>query len=114
MSDIIAYCGLLCNECPAYKATLHNDNELREETAKEWSKMNNADIKAEDINCLGCKSDLVFGYCKVCEIRACSSGKSLETCAGCDSYGCDKVEAVLQNAPDARERLEKLREKESY
>ncbi|WP_010246233.1 DUF3795 domain-containing protein [Acetivibrio cellulolyticus] len=109
MSDIIAYCGLLCNECPAYKATVHNDNELREMTAKEWRKMFNPDIKAEDVNCLGCKSDLVFGYCKTCDIRACSSGKSLDTCAGCASYGCDKLEEMLQYAPNAKERLDKLR-----
>jgi hypothetical protein len=109
MKDIIAYCGLLCNECPAYKATIYNDNELREMTAKEWRKMFNPDIKAEDIICLGCKSDLVFGYCKVCEIRVCSSEKSLETCVGCDSYGCDKLDEFLQHAPKAKERLEKLR-----
>jgi hypothetical protein len=107
MEEILGYCGLLCNNCDAYKATVGNDNELREKTADEWRKAFNPDIKAEDINCLGCKSDVVFGYCKVCEIRACSSEKSLENCGSCSSFSCDKVEGILKHAPDARERLEK-------
>lgn len=109
MSEIIACCGLLCSDCPAYKATLHNDDGLREKTAEEWRKAFNPDIKAEDINCLGCKSDLTFGYCKVCEIRACSLEKSLENCGGCTSFSCDKLEGLLQHAPEARGRLEKFR-----
>ncbi|MCX8131916.1 MAG: DUF3795 domain-containing protein [Clostridia bacterium] len=108
MSEIIAYCGILCNECPGYKATVQNDDSLREKTAEEWKKFS-PDIKAEDINCLGCKSDTVFGYCKVCEIRACGMEKELENCAGCSSYGCDKLESFLKNVPEVRERLEKLR-----
>ncbi|MDP4091816.1 MAG: DUF3795 domain-containing protein [Bacillota bacterium] len=109
MSEIIAYCGLLCNECPAYIATINNDDELRKKTALEWGKAYNADIKAEDLVCMGCKSDVVFGYCKVCEIRSCSSGKSLENCSQCTSFSCSKVDRVLNYSPEARKRLEKFK-----
>ncbi|MCX7773567.1 MAG: DUF3795 domain-containing protein [Clostridia bacterium] len=105
MSEMLAYCGLLCNDCPAYVATMNNDQALREKTADEWRKMFNPDVKAEDINCLGCKSDVVYGYCQVCEIRACSKEKEMDHCGKCESFSCSKVEGILQHSPDARERL---------
>lgn len=109
MDTMMAHCGLLCSECPAYKATANNDDALRTKTAEEWSKMFGGDFKAEDINCLGCKSDILFGYCKSCEIRACSTGNQFDSCAGCSTFDCDKLEGILQHSPDARERLQKLR-----
>jgi hypothetical protein len=110
MSEIIAYCGLLCNECPAYIATVQNDYALKEKTAEKW-RAYKPDIKAEDINCLGCKSDIVFGHCRGCEIRACGSEKLLENCGECTSFSCDKLEVNLQHARDARERLVKFKGK---
>ena len=37
MKDLIAYCGLDCEKCDARRATLTDDNALREKTAKLWS-----------------------------------------------------------------------------
>ena len=51
MDDLIAYCGLNCAVCDAYLATLHNDQALRERTAKLWAELNNAPILPEHINC---------------------------------------------------------------
>ena len=107
MSEMLAYCGLLCNECLAYKATVNNDQEMREKTAESWSKMFGGDIKAEDINCMGCSSDVLFSHCKVCEIRSCATEKALSNCGGCDSFACDKVEGILKHDTAARERLKK-------
>ena len=33
MRKMIGYCGLDCEKCDAYLATLHDDQELRERTA---------------------------------------------------------------------------------
>lgn len=109
MSDLMAYCGIDCGECSAYKATAANDDALREQTAAEWRKMFSPNIKAEDINCLGCKSDIRFSHCNVCNIRTCSSGKSLNHCAECDAFGCDDLKGFWQMAPGLKEKLEKLR-----
>jgi hypothetical protein len=38
MSEMISFCGLLCNECPAYIATQTNDDRLREKVAKNGAK----------------------------------------------------------------------------
>ena len=53
MKDMIGYCGLDCAACDAYLATVHDDQTLREKTAKLWSELNQAAILPEHINCLG-------------------------------------------------------------
>ncbi len=34
MTEMIAYCGLVCTSCPQYIATLNDDDILREKTAR--------------------------------------------------------------------------------
>ena len=53
MKNMIAYCGLDCEKCDAYLATINNDQALREKTAKLWAELNNAPILPEHINCEG-------------------------------------------------------------
>ena len=58
MKQLIACCGLDCENCTARIATVNNDDELREKTAKEWSVLNNTpEITAETIHCMGCRAD---------------------------------------------------------
>lgn len=109
MSEMMAFCGLLCDQCGAYKATVNNDDALRKKTAEEWSKMFNAEIKPEDVNCLGCMSDVLFSHCSVCEIRACAIEKKKDDCGKCESFACGKVEGILKYDEAARERLGKSR-----
>ena len=37
MKDMIGYCGLDCENCDAYIATVNDDQALREKTAKLWA-----------------------------------------------------------------------------
>lgn len=54
MKQLIACCGLDCENCDARIATVRDDNELREKTAQKWSIMNNApEITPATINCMG-------------------------------------------------------------
>ncbi|WP_337606157.1 DUF3795 domain-containing protein [Claveliimonas sp.] len=41
MNKMIAYCGLDCEHCDAYLATMNDDQELRKKTAKLWAELNN-------------------------------------------------------------------------
>jgi hypothetical protein len=110
---MIAKCGLVCSDCPAYIATKNNDDTLRDETAKKWSAMFNADIKPSDINCDGCQSEgpRLFQHCNECEIRRCAREREVETCADCPDYSCEKLDAFLAQVPEARKVLEELRKK---
>ncbi len=104
------YCGLNCETCDAFVATKNNDNNLREKTAKEWSKMNQVEIRAEDINCVGCKEDGVkISFCAYCEIRSSNITKGYSSCAECKEYPCEQESNLINNVPDAREYIEKNR-----
>jgi len=105
MKQLIACCGIDCENCDARKATVNNDNELREKTAKSWSEMYNAPhITAASINCMGCRTEGVkFDYCNFCEIRSCANQKGFNTCGECGELdSCQIIGAVLQHVPEAK------------
>jgi hypothetical protein len=110
MVKMISRCGLLCTECPAFIATLENDDKKRAEVAELWSKQFKMEIKPEDVNCVGCLADGVHSsYCGMCEIRKCAVEKGIESCGLCDDYVCEKLEPVLSMEPSCRERLDNIR-----
>ncbi|MGC3978386.1 MAG: DUF3795 domain-containing protein [Paludibacteraceae bacterium] len=108
MNQLIACCGLDCEKCDARIATVNNDNELREKTAQKWSALNNVEITAAMINCMGCRTDGAKTYfcCELCEIRKCVNGKRYNTCGDCDELDhCKKVGAIFQYTPEGKENL---------
>lgn len=110
MEKNIAYCGLDCDKCNAYIATINNDETLRKDTAELWSKLNNAEITPDMINCHGCRKDgIKTPFCEnICQIRKCAVSKGCETCADCDSkHTCKILCTVTGNSPEAEERLNK-------
>lgn len=111
MDRMISYCGLVCTECPAYVATIRDDDEERQRVAELWSKQYGGDFGVSDINCDGCLSEgsRVFSYCNRCEIRKCGRERKVENCAHCDDYACEKLSEFLSKVPMARETLEEER-----
>lgn len=108
MRTMIAYCGLDCEKCDAYLATINDDQALREKTAKLWAELNQAPILPEHINCQGCRADgIKTVFCdSLCEIRRCALKKGVETCGDCpDMEQCQTVGAVIANNPEARKNL---------
>ena len=85
MKNEIACCGLDCETCDAYLATIHDDQPLRERTARLWSELNRAPILPEHINCEGCRGDgAKTVFCEsLCAIRRCALEKGVDTCGGC-------------------------------
>lgn len=83
MKDMIGYCGLDCEKCDAYLATINNDQALREKTAKLWAELNNATIMPEHINCEGCRMNgAKTVFCdSLCEIRKCALEKAFPPAA---------------------------------
>ena len=108
MRKMIAVCGLDCEKCDAYLATIHNDQALREKTAKLWTEWNQTLILPEQINCEGCRVDgIKTVYCEsLCGIRRCALNKGLETCGECgDMEKCPTVGAIIANDPAALKNL---------
>ena len=110
MKDMIAYCGLNCEKCDAYLATINDDYDLRKKTAKLWAELNNAPILPEHINCQGCRVDgMKTVFCdSICGIRQCALKKGVATCGECsDLESCSTVGAILENNPSALKNLRK-------
>ena len=108
MNPLIAFCGLDCSRCEARTATLHNDDTLREQVARQWSEWNHVDIPAENINCLGCRTEGVkCPYCdSMCPIRQCALRREVSHCGECpESPDCHLLQQVHSNAPEARANL---------
>lgn len=108
MKDTIGYCGLDCEKCDAYIATISDDQALREKTAKLWAELNNAPILPEHINCEGCRADgAKTVFCEnMCEIRKCAMKKDMATCGECPELEtCSTVGAIIANDPSALENL---------
>lgn len=78
MKKMIGYCGLDCEKCDAYLATINDDQALREKTAKLWAELNQAPILPEHIHCQGCRVDGVKTiFCdKLCAVRQCALKKA--------------------------------------
>ena len=104
MKDLIAFCGLDCEKCDAYLATLHDDQALREKTARLWSELNHVTILPEQIQCQGCRVDGVKTvFCEqLCGIRQCALKKGFTTCGDCPEMdGCQTLEMITGTNPDA-------------
>jgi hypothetical protein len=113
MDRMIAYCGIVCSECPAFIATQQNDDAKRKQVAEMWSRQYKMAVKSEDINCDGCTSGSrrLLNYCSICEIRKCGQDKGVKNCAYCDEYSCDKLTRFHTMAPQAKASLEKIKKK---
>ncbi len=115
MQKIIAICGLICNDCPAFIATQKNDDKEKKRIAELWS-TDKEILKPEDITCYGCLDEkkTQTKFCKICNVRHCGLEMDVINCAYCNSYPCEKLEKLWGHiqSPEAKETLEKIRQME--
>jgi hypothetical protein len=113
MDRIVAYCGLVCSDCPAYIATQSNDPAALEQVAAQWREQFGwSNLTADMIlcdGCLGANGGRLSNYCGVCEIRACALERGVVNCAHCADYACAQLEGFFANAVDARTVLDDIR-----
>jgi len=113
MDRIVAFCGIVCNECEACVATQANDAAAKERVAAHWrQEYNSPRIDAAYVTCDGCLAfdGRLGGHCLECDIRQCGVARGVANCAYCPDFGCDKLEGVLKYVPAARATLEEIRQ----
>jgi hypothetical protein len=117
MEPIIAYCGLKCDSCPLYLATLEQDKSqqltMRESIVELFAKHYGLNIRPEDVaDCDGCltNTERLFSGCSDCGIRKCARAKNIESCAYCDDYACGKLREHFARYSVAEARLEEIRQ----
>jgi len=110
MPETIAYCGLDCGKCDAFIATQAEDLERKKKIAERWTRELKTEFTLPDIDCDGCRSQRISGWCqRICLIRPCAEKRGIETCAYCSDYQCENLERFLADEPVARENLEETR-----
>jgi hypothetical protein len=112
MDRIIAYCGLVCTDCPAYVATQADDRAALELVAAQWREEYSAPhITVEWVICDGCLTEegRKCSHCADCEIRACGVARDVANCAHCADYACERLEGFFAFVPDARAVLDEVR-----
>lgn len=104
MPEMIACCGLICNDCPTFIATQNDDDDARVGTAAFYQKTYGFELKPEEINCDGCLSSKgkLIGYCQTCVIRQCCLERGLDNCAVCEAQPCEKLTQFHDFSPDAK------------
>ncbi len=94
MDKMIAMCGLNCNDCIAFIATQENDDKMREKVVEAWS-TEKGRLKLEDVDCDGCTvGKRLHSFFLVCTVRKCGLKKSIENCAYCGDFPCEKLEKL--------------------
>jgi hypothetical protein len=116
MGNMIAYCGLDCEECPIHVATLELDQAkqqtMRIEIARICSQLYGMQLLPADVtDCDGCRlqSARLFSGCARCEIRKCAIDKKLASCGFCADYECEKLLKHFATDPEAHTRLDAMR-----
>lgn len=111
----IAPCGIDCNNCDAYIATLTGNTELRLKLAENYLAQYYKEIDPETLYCDACSSEgRHIGFCAECEIRACAFGKGYSTCAECSEFPCEKGSFIWTESSKSRAKLEELKQKQEY
>jgi len=110
MNKFKSACGLNCNKCECYEATIANDSERKKDIAVRWSKNYDAALTEEAINCMGCLSDGPrFSWCDNCPIRACVQSKGYDNCSECADFPCETNDFLYNAVPDVKDNIAELR-----
>ena len=114
---MIAYCGLKCDSCPIFLATLEPDQFLQQSKRKSIAETINSlyglNYQLEDItDCDGCITNTgrIFTGCINCKVKTCARSKYLENCAYCTKYPCKILKKNFLCEPESQKRLEEIRE----
>ena len=109
MERIVAYCGLLCNECLAYQATQAKDDAWLERVAANWRAEYNPSFTKDTVACDGCvgAAELRCSHCSDCDVRLCGLAKGVVNCGACSEYtACEKIQGLLKSIPAAKVMLD--------
>jgi hypothetical protein len=113
---MLAYCGLHCDTCPIHLATIEEDKEKKLQMRITVSALLGSRygmiLRPEEVpDCDGCtlETGRLFVSCTNCDVRNCARERQHDSCAYCSAFGCEKLEPVLADQPDARRELERLR-----
>ena len=111
-----SFCGVDCEACDLYRATITGDKEAFERAYESWTKTAQQHWGMETLDpailhCRGCRDegeDRFYGR-KVCPIRRCVQERGLSSCGLCSEWrACETLMGLLADCPQARSTLERI------
>ena len=123
LTELATYCGLYCGACDIYQKRFSiAGNELKKlldaydfkSISKQIPGMEGYDTFYKVLNtiifffgqCFTCKKN---GGNPQCQIRICARKKGYTNCAECPELGCDKLKAITDGYPEAKENLVEIK-----
>jgi hypothetical protein len=109
MAKVMSACGVLCSDCPAYRAD-EKGVEHQDRTAAAWQRIFGLSEAKENISCGGCLGPVerLFRTSRTCAARRCCRRKGFETCAECQVESCpdlEKAQSIWDNVPEIAKTL---------
>lgn len=99
---LAAVCGLFCPACSLYIGTTEEPERLQAFAAR-------FGLPAEELECLGCRSEKRSFYCRGrCKMASCAAEKGISFCSECEEYPCEELKAFQLQAPHRLELWESL------
>lgn len=89
----ISFCGINCEKCPVYVATIDGSLEKKQVVSREWGELYDRTFSVDEMICYGCKSDIRFFLCSKCDIESCNRDKGIGACRSCATYPCERIKA---------------------
>jgi len=102
---VAAVCGLYCEACRWYIATVEDPELLRRLAAQRC-------VSEEEARCHGCRSDRRLYYCATCRMSACAAERGIDFCGDCGEFPCDELKRFQAEMPHRIEifaNLERIR-----
>lgn len=92
----ICCCGHDCSRCVTYLATVRQDESLRRRAQRFYEENFGRHIPAEEIRCLGIRSDCVLSLCRECPWWKCCEQRGITRCEECEEYPCAPLAAYRE------------------
>ncbi len=103
---MIAPCGFRCDACLAFVDNAKTHAE-RVRGSAAWAKYYQLQVPPQQMQCHGCAGGKVAGLRfpdPACEIRRCVVERHLDSCARCDEYPCETLQARMASCDRVVER----------
>lgn len=98
---VAAACGLYCEACSLYIATMEDPERLKMIAAR-------FHVSEEAAKCHGCRSDKRFPQCESCKMSACTAQRGIDFCGECAEYPCEHLKKFQTERPHRIELWDEL------
>ena len=90
--NLAAVCGLYCEACTLFIATMEDPIRLKELAAR-------FQLSEEVMKCYGCRSSKRGPYCETCKMSACAAERGIDFCFKCVEYPCNDLKQFQSERP---------------